>query len=103
MTKGRQLESKWQLSKVEKVHSKAPRALDVVEKSLLEVQALSDELKEASEGRQKAEWEAAGFKVEVEALSKARDDVQHRLGLAETQVRTLTSTLRAAFTAQEGV
>ena len=39
----------------------------------------------------------------VEALRKRGDDLQQRLGLAEAQVRSLTSTLSAPFTAQQGL
>ena len=46
--------------------------------------------------RQKAEVQAAVLRVEVEALRRTRDDLQQRLGVAEAQVRSLTST----FTAQ---
>ena len=60
-------------------------------------------LKEAQEGRQKAEVEAAQLRVEVEAQRRRGDDLQQRPGVAEAQVRTLTSTLTASFTAQQGL
>ena len=47
--------------------------------------------------------EAAQLRVEVEALRRTRDDLQQRLGVAEAQVRSLTSTLSATYTAQQGV
>ena len=49
-------------------------------------------LREAEEGRRKAEVEAAQLKVEVEAQRRRGDDLQQRRGFAEAQVRTLTST-----------
>ena len=39
----------------------------------------------------------------VETLQKGKEDLQQRLGLAETQVHTLTSTLSATFSAEQGV
>ena len=41
--------------------------------------------------------------MEVEAQRRRGDDLQQRLGVAEAQVRTLTSTLTASFTAQQGL
>ena len=65
----------------------------------------SDEggLREAEDGRRKAEVEAAQLRSEVEAQRRRGDDLQQRLGVAEAQVRTLTSTLTASFTAQQGL
>ena len=60
-------------------------------------------LKTAEEGRPKAEVEAAGLRVEVEAVRRRGGDLQQRLGVAEAQVRSLTSTLNATFTAQQGL
>ena len=60
-------------------------------------------LKTAEEGRQKAEVEAAGLRVEVEAMRKRGDDLQQRMGVAKAQVRSLTSTFSATFTAQQGL
>ena len=101
LTKGRPAASRSQLSKVEKVQGNTQRpldrALDMVEKSRVEIKGLRDGLKEAAEGRQKTEVEAAVLTVEVEALQKAKDDLQQRLGMGETQVRTITSTLNATF------
>ena len=85
--------------------------------------ALRGDLKEANEGRQKAEVEAPQLRVEVEALRRTRNDLQQRLGVAEAQlrveaeamrrtrddlqqrvteaqVRSLNSTLSATYTAQ---
>ena len=39
----------------------------------------------------------------MEALHRRGDDLQQRLGVAEAQVRSLTSTLSASFTAQLGL
>ena len=50
-----------------------------------------------------AEVEAAKLRVEVEALRRTRDDLQQRLGVAEAQVRSHSSTLSATYTAQHGV
>ena len=46
---------------------------------------------------------AAALRVEVEALQRRGDDLQQRLGVAEAQVRSLTATLSATFTAQQGL
>ena len=47
--------------------------------------------------------EAAALRVELEAQRRRGDDLQQRLGVAEAQVRTLTSTLSASLTAQQGL
>ena len=47
--------------------------------------------------------EAAQLRVELEAQRRRGDYLQQRLGVAEAQVRTLTSTLTASFTAQQGL
>ena len=60
-------------------------------------------LREAEDGRRKAEVEAAQLRVELEAQRRRGDDLQQRLGVAEAQVRSLTSTLSATFTAQQGL
>ena len=60
-------------------------------------------VKEAEKGRQKAEVEAAQLRVEVEAPQRRGHDLQQRLRVAEAQVRSLTSTLSATFTAQQGL
>ena len=41
--------------------------------------------------------------MEVEALRRRGDDLEQRLGVAEAQVRSLTSTLSATYTAQQGL
>ena len=64
---------------------------------------MREALREAHEGRRKAEVEAAQLRVEVEGQRRRRDDLQQRLGVAEAQVRSLTSTLGATFTAQQGL
>ena len=58
-------------------------------------------VKGAEEGRQKAEVEAAGLRVWVEALRRWGEYLQQRLGVAEAQVRTLTSTPSATYTAKQ--
>ena len=60
-------------------------------------------LREAEDGRRKAEVQAAQLRVEVEAQRRRGDDLQQSLGVAEAQVRSLTSTLSATFTAQLGL
>ena len=107
MAKGRSADHKSALAKAEKVQGntqRAPdRALNVAAKRGEELEAMRGALKEAQEGRQKAEVEAAAPRVEVEAQRRRGDDLQQRLGVAEAQVRTLTSTLTASFTAQQGL
>ena len=39
----------------------------------------------------------------MEAPRRTRDDLRQRLGVAEAQVRSLTSTLSATYIAQQGV
>ena len=63
---------------------------------------MREALREAQEGRRKAEVEAAQLRVEVEGQWRRGDDLQQRLGVAEAHVRSLTSTLSASFTAQQG-
>ena len=60
-------------------------------------------MKKATEGRQESEVEVAGVKVHLEALRRTRDDLQQGLGVAEAQVHSLSTTLSAAFIAQQGV
>ena len=60
-------------------------------------------LREAEDGRRKAEVEVAQLRVEVEAQRRRGDDLQQCLGVAKAQVRSLTSTLSATFTAQQGL
>ena len=59
-------------------------------------------LKEAEEGRQKAEVEAAGLRVAVEALRRGGGRPPAAPGGAEAQVRSLTSTLTATYSAHQG-
>ena len=107
LAKGRSADHKSALAKAEKVQGNTQRALDealsLAAKRGEEVEAMRGALKEAQEGRQKAEVEAAALRVEVEARRRRGDDLQQRLGMAEAQVRTLTSTLTASFTAQQGL
>ena len=79
------------------------RALKAANKRGEELEAVRGDLKEAQEGRQKAEVEAAQLRVEVEALRRTRDLLQQRVGVGEAHVRSLTSTLNATYTAQQGV
>ena len=64
-----------------------------------ELETARGALKQVEEGRQKAEVEAAGLRVVLEALRRRREDLQRRLGVAEAQVRGLTSTLIATYSA----
>ena len=41
--------------------------------------------------------------MEAEALPRRGDDLRQRLGVAKAQLRSLTSTLSATYTAQQGV
>ena len=61
---------------------------------------MREALREAQEGRRKAEVEAAQLRVEVEGQRRRGDDLSQRLGVAEAQVRSLTSTLCASFGVQ---
>ena len=103
LAKSRAADNKSALAKAEKVQGNAQRALDqaltVAAKSGEEVEAMRGALREAEDGRRKAEVEAAQLRVEVEALRRRGDDLQRRLGLAEAQVHSLTSSLSASFTA----
>ena len=102
LAKGRAADHKSALAKAEKVHGNTQRALD----QALNLAAKREELetvrglREAEEGRRKAEVEAVGLRVEVGALERRGHDPQQRLGVAEAQLRSLTSTLSAIFTAQ---
>ena len=69
------------------------------ENNRVKIQGWRDDLKEATEGRQKAKVEAVG----VETLRKPQEDLQQRPGVAEALVGILTSTLSATFTAQQGL
>ena len=105
--KGRSADHKLALSKAEKVQSNTQRALDqalnLAAQRGEEVEAMRGALREAEDGRRKAEVEAAQLRVEVEAQRRRGHDLQQRLGVAEAQLRTLTSTLTASFTAQQGL
>ena len=107
LAKGRSADQKSALAKAEKVQGNTQRALDqalnLAAKRGEEVEAMREALREAQEGRRKAEVEAAQLRVEVEGQRRRGDDLQQRLGVAEAQVRSLTSTLSASFTAQHGL
>ena len=107
LAKGRSADHKSALAKAEKVQGNTQRALDqalnLAAKRGEEVEAMRGALREAEDGRRKAEVEAAHLRVEVEAQRRRGDDLQQRLGVAEAQVRSLTSTLSATFTAQQGL
>ena len=107
LAKGRSADHKSALAKAEKVHGNTQRALDqalnLAAKRGEEVEAMRAALREAQEGRRKAEVGAAQLRVEVEGQRRRGDDLQQRLGVAEAQVRSLTSTLSASFTAQQGL
>ena len=95
------------LAKAEQVQGNTQRALDqalnLAAKRGEEVEAMREALREAQEGRREAEVEAAQLRVEVEGQRRRGDDLQQRLGVAEAQVRSLTATLSASFTAQQGL
>ena len=95
------------LLRADKVQGNTQRALDealnLAKKRGEELETVREALKEAEMGRQKAEVEAAGLRVEVEALWWRGDDLQHRLGVGGAHVRSLTSTLSATYTAQQGL
>ena len=107
LAKGRLADQKLALVKAEKVQGNTQRALDqalnLAAKRVEEVEAMREALREAQEGRRKAEVEAAKLRVKVEGQQRRGDDLQQRLGVAEAQVRSLTSTLSASFTAQHGL
>ena len=64
---------------------------------------MREALREAEDGRRKADVEAGQLRMEVEAQRRRGDDLQQRLRVAEAQVCSLTSTLSATFTAQQGL
>ena len=107
LAKGRSADHKSALAKAEKVQGNTQRALDqaldLAAKRGEESEAMRGALREAEDGRRKAEVEAAQLRVEVEAQRRRGDDLQQRLGVAEAQVPSLTSTLSATFTAQQGL
>ena len=95
----------WALTRAEKVPGNTQRALhlalDLANKRGGAGGGERD-LKEAQEGRRKAEVEAAQLRVEVEALRKSGEDLQQRPGVVEAQVRSLPSTLSATYSAHQG-
>ena len=105
LAKGPAAKQRSALARAEKVQGNtqgAPdQALNLAAKRGEELETVRGALREAEEGRRKAEVEAAGLRVEVEALRSKGDDLQQRMGVAEAQVRSLTSTLIATFTAQQ--
>ena len=107
VARGRAADHKSALAKAGKVQGNSQRALDralnLANKSGEELVAVRGDLKEAHKGRQKAEVEAAHLRVEVEAMRRRGDDLQHRLGVEEAHMRSLTSTLSATYTAQHRV
>ena len=107
LAKGRSADHKSALAKAEKVQGNTQHALDqalnLAGRRGEEVEAMREALREAQEGRRKAEVEAAQLRVEVEGQQRREDDLQQRLGVAEAQVRSLTSTLSASFTAKQGL
>ena len=107
LAKGRSADHKSALAKADKAQGNTQRALDqalnLAAKRGEEVEAMREALREAQEGRRKAEVEAAQLRVEVEGQRRRGDDLQQRLGVAEAQVRSLTFTLLASFTAQQGL
>ena len=102
LAKGRAADHKWALAKGEKVQGNTQCALDqalnLATKRGEELETVRGALREAEEGRRKAE-----LRVEVEALRSRGDDLQQRLEVAEAQVRSLSTTLSATFTAQQGL
>ena len=104
LAKGRSADHKSALAKAEKAQGNTQRALDqalnLAAKRGEEVEAMREALREAQEGRRKAEVEAAQLRVEVEGQRRRGDDLSQRLGVAEAQVRSLTSTLCASFGVQ---
>ena len=104
LAKGRSADHKSALAKAEKAQGNTQRALgqalNLAAKRGEEVEAMREALREAQEGRRKAEVEAAQLRVEVEGQRRRGDDLGQRLGVAEAQVRSLTSTLCASFGVQ---
>ena len=105
LAKGRSADHRSALAKAEKAQGNTQRALDqalnLAAKRGEEVEAMREALREAQEGRRKAEVEVAQLRVEVEGQRRRGDDLGQRLGVAEAQVRSLTSTLCASFGAQQ--
>ena len=84
VAKGRSADHKSALAKAEKVQGNTQRALDqalnLAAKSGEEVEAMRGALREAEDGRRKAEVEAAQLRMEVEAQRRRGGDLQQRLG-----------------------
>ena len=84
LAKGRSADHKSALAKAEKVQGNTQPALDqahnLAAKRGEEVEAMRGALREAEDGRRKAEVEAAQLRVEVEAQRRRGDDLQQRLG-----------------------
>ena len=107
LAKGRAADHKSALAKAENVQGNIQRALDqalnLATNRGEQLVTVRGARKTAEEGRQKAEVEGAQLRVEVEALRRRGDDPQHRLGVAEAQVCSLTSTLSATYSAHQGM
>ena len=105
LAKRRSADHKSALAKAQMAQGNTQRALDqalnLAAKRGEEVEAMREALREAQEGRRKAEVGAAQLRVEVEGQQRRGDDLQQHLGVAEAQVRSLTSTLSASSTAQQ--
>ena len=105
LAKGRSAYHKSALAKAKKVQGDTQRTLDQAlnldAKRGEEVEAMREALRETQEGRRKAEVEAAQLRGEVEGQRRRGDDLQQRLGVAESQLGSLTCTLSATFTAQQ--
>ena len=105
LAKGRSADHKSALAKAEKAQGNTQRALDqalnLAAKRGEEPEAMREAPREAQEGRRKAEVEAAQLRVEVEGQRRRGDYLGQLLGVAEAQVRSLTSTLCASFGAQQ--
>ena len=95
------------MAKAETVQGNTQRApdqaLNLAAKRGQQVEAMREALREAQEGRRKVEVKAAQLRVEVEGQRRRGDDLQQRPGVAEAQVRSLTSTHSASPTAQQGL
>ena len=106
LAKGWSADHKSPFAKAEKVQGNTQSALDqalnLASNRGEEVETVSGALRKAEGGRRKAVVEAAALRVEVKALQRRGEDLQQRLGVAESQVRSLTSTLNASLTTQQG-
>ena len=87
LARGRAADHKSALSRADQVRGNTPRARDrahdLANKRGEELEAVRGDLKEAQEGRQRAEVEVAQLRVEVDALRRRREDLRQRLGVAE--------------------